>query len=294
LSLADATKTEGLKLVRYTVDLSRINMLVYSEPGVGKTHLIGQADKHPQLGPTFYIDTIDAGMLTLSGDPPLTWKLSDPDITDDALNTPENKLRRFEQAYHFLRAGDHEFKSVAIDTLGGLIRTYHSYLSLQGKGKGKRESIHEVQRQDYNDTKNYVVYWLQKYLDLPLHFFVTCHEEAEQRADGVEITRPLVFQKLAKPVEALFDIVGNLIVSTYIPKGGDGVTPVKCRKLVVEYDATDMRIVHAKGRLLGEMGAVIINPTMSIIYNRIKAVAAKRAAETAPTQPPKQTPNTGD
>lgn len=286
MSIADATRTEELKLIRPTIDLAGLNMLIYGEPGAGKTFLIGQADRHPKLGPTFYMDC-DGGMLTLAANPPQTWYLRDPEATAAEADTPAMKLSRFEKAYHYLSRGNHGFKSVALDTLGGLIRVHHDYLAASMVAKGKRESIHETTLPDYNLTKNYITFWLSRFRDLPMHFFVTCHAEMKTRSDGVDIIRPLVFEKLAKPIEAMFDIVGYLSVGEYVPKGGD--KPQKCRKLIVDFDATDMLQIHAKGRLLGDLGGTIINPTMSILYNRIVKSAAP-----ATTQTLKQTPNTGD
>src|SRR5690606_15422612 len=81
-----------------------LSISVYGRSGTGKTTFAGTAPK-----PLLVLDVNDRGTISIKGQPE-TYVLS------------IEKWEDFEEAYWYLKSGDHNFQSVAIDTLTQLDR----------------------------------------------------------------------------------------------------------------------------------------------------------------------------
>lgn len=81
-----------------------INMMVYGDPGVGKTVLAGSASMVEQLSPVLFID-VEGGTLSL--------RERYPDVKVARVKS----FNDFGRLYEDLRKGDHGFKTVVLDSI---------------------------------------------------------------------------------------------------------------------------------------------------------------------------------
>lgn len=97
-ALYDSLRMETLEL---DSDI-RFNTLIYGLSGVGKTRLLGSAQKCAETSPIFYM-AVDPGTLSIQGSGVEVFR-------------PQN-FKEIQQAYNFLRFENTKFRSVGVDSL---------------------------------------------------------------------------------------------------------------------------------------------------------------------------------
>ena len=261
----DPTKKFSLNVYKPSVHDYRLKMLVYGDPGVGKTVLAATAMAVPSLREVLFIN-VESGILSITdaeeiGVPEL------PDIKDF------NSFKELEDIFLFLVTQPHGYKTVVVDSLSELQK--YNLDSIVGEKMGKasksgqtRTSPDDIWQEDYGESTQNMRRVVRRFRDLPMNVIFTCHAVTSQDESKKEVIRPALTPKLCTSVEGYVDVVGYLYTKEVVTTDGEESL---VRKLLVQPYGK----FHAKDRSPGgRLGTVIEQPTMTeimrLIHNKEK------------------------
>lgn len=235
-----------------------LKALWYGPPGGGKTTLMGTAQLCEAMSPCLFVN-LEGGVLSLID------MLNPPDIYD-----VRGDISRFEAAYRHLKYEDHGYKSVCLDSLSELQRLHRETLVGHRAQAGKREDMFDVVQKDWGDNMNYILFWMRRFRDLPMHVMAACHSENKPKPDGGERVHPLLNKALVEPMCGIFDVVGYL---TAVAQDGEeeheGEKSAPRKLLCEPRTIGDIEFVAKDRSPGGRIGRVVKNPTMPIIWRRL-------------------------
>jgi hypothetical protein len=239
----------GLTIQKAGEQAPHINMLIYGQYGVGKTLLAGSADEVPELRKVLVLD-IEGGALTL--------RHTFPNV-DTVRITNWDDLANI---YNELRSGlQRDYNTIVVDSLTEaqsfnmdaiMMKMVAHY---ETEGKMRDEDIAGLQEWQKNQSQ--IRKFIRLYRDLPVTvIFTALVKEDRDKMSGKVRILPNLPGKLAGQVPAMFDEVLYYNIQTL-----DG-TPVR----VLQTASTEK--VAAKDRS-GQLDAMIPNPTMKILYDKM-------------------------
>ena len=192
--LKDLESSQGIHTVGDSIDRG-ISMVVYADPGVGKTTLAGTLPP----GETLIIST-EAGIGPLLG------------TNHNVFDLYGQNVEKLEDLYKYLRTGNHPFKYVVLDNISELEQRILSSLT-QRRGKEFTEI------KEYGDSAFKMREYLHLFRDLVYQNITVIFNAWEFLLDvkqdgGILITRtfPKLSRKLAPEVCGIVDVVGHLEV----------------------------------------------------------------------------------
>lgn len=246
-----------------TLEGFKLKLLVYGEPGVGKTTLAGSAQDDNRSSPVLFAN-VEGGMLSVAD--------RNPDAMD--LST----VKEAEELFWFLARGKHEYKTVVIDSLSELQLNNLEEIATEAVGKtskgGKsRTSPDDIWQEDYGVSTIQLRRVIKKMRGLPLHVIYTCLTRHDQDADRNEVVGPALTPKLQNTAMGNVDVVGYLYTSERVEGEGEEQRIIVERKMLCQ----PVGKWQAKDRSpSGRLGRSLVNPTMTSILDRI--VGPARAA----------------
>lgn len=239
------------------------NMLVYSEPGEGKTPFLATVIDVPRMVPALLIDC-DSGTLSVRESKGLNT------IHLLARSTEKGILAWdiLEEIYAWLVLADHPYKTVMLDGGTELQRFCElSCISLAIKKRaedGKDHDLELAELGDYRRLQERMRRTYTKFRDIVtkdgrrVNFIATAHEgKLKDDLTGAITIQPLFTGKLAPMAASVFDIVARLKTTE---------------------DGKKFLVPHLEGRARGRdrsrsLGNTIENPTMAKIAEKIFAKA---------------------
>jgi hypothetical protein len=209
--VAAPTDRPAIRIYKPNIGKYLLKLLVYGQPGVGKTSLLATANLHPLTAPILIIN-VEGGMLSVSDASVLGLKEA-PDVTD---------LRSFddlERIFWFLAKGDHPYKSVGLDSLSelqmvNLDSVVSQMVGKAGRSGSKRDNLDDVWLEDYGTSTQQLRRVVRQFRDLPMHVFAVCAEATSQDKDKNESAHPALTPKLRSSVLAYMDVVGYQFIKT--------------------------------------------------------------------------------
>lgn len=261
---------DDVELYKVSPEKPRIKVLLFSEPGAGKTTLAASAQDHEDMAPVVFAN-IEGGLLSVS-------HRTDIHAVD---------IKNTQQLYSFYRKIAN--KTPPFDEIGTVIidnMTEFQTLNLDevvrnamesGKAKDRnRESYDEIWQEDYGISTVQLLRLIRWFKQLDLNLIITAHAKFVyppsgnsrkapelQQVEPVAVL-PMLSQKLCKGIMGMVDFVWFMYYDAETNK----------RFMLTRPDG----IIQAKTRgmkFAALLGPQVENPTMGDLYNKL--VKAQRS-----------------
>lgn len=253
------TPTHLGKLPLSTVGETAItfNILIYGDSGVGKTVLSASAADVPEMNPVLFID-IEGGTSSI--------RYMYPNMSVLRVTTWD----QMQQAYDFLFEGEHDFKTIIIDSLTEIqqFSMYGIMKELIVEDPGRDPDVPGIREWGKNavQTNKFV----RAFRDLPYNvIFTALRMEDKDPRSKINLSQPQMTGKATRQVPAYLDQV-----SYYYIRQVDG----EFKRLLLN---TPTEKIVAKDRS-DNLPAVIMEPTMQTIYDYV-TYKTKRNSSASPT-----------
>ena len=246
LSQVQPSLRELLK-VASPAEIEYLKILVYGEPGAGKTHFIGTAMDHPMTRPLLVIDA-NGGMLTLR-------KRHDVDIK-------EAKTLEEAAEYHQMLLNENKgyYKTVAIDGVTELQKLDMNdimYKLTRAPGAPRPDLDPDIPGiPQWGKTGEHMRKIVRWYRDLPMNVIMTAHVLREQDESMAVKLYPSLPGKMKTELSGFMDIVAYLH------------TTVKGEEVTRHMQFLGTSKLIAKDRT-GALGNIMDNTSIPEIWDKI-------------------------
>lgn len=159
--------------------MNKFSMLVYGQPGCGKTYLLGTAPD--EMTPMLILDS-DPGLLTLQSIGRLSVLCSDVSELPEE-RPPDGSIigltisdwQKFREAHAWLERHPGFFESVAWDSLTGLVELNRRFVLRSATGTDTRHDPDILEQRDYLRSQLHIETALRAFLTLDVSLMITGH-----------------------------------------------------------------------------------------------------------------------
>lgn len=248
-----------------------LNMILYAEPGGGKTYFFGTAQLDPEnFLPALAID-IDGGVHdTLAG------KFDKIDISP-----PIRSREALQNLYKEIAADPYHYKSISLDNITELQKMDMNDVMLEAKAQAQnpdKVDLYVPSQREWGKSGERMRIIIRAFRDLPCHTICLAHvEEREDKMTKVNRLWPSMPGKLRNELAGFFSVVGYMSMYEALGEGG-----VKQQFRQIQFAKTSK--VQAKDRFAALPGLMTENPTLPQIWKRIRESGAEIKDEVDPLQ----------
>lgn len=244
-------------LITPDIFTDKMNILVYGDPGSGKTHLAGTAQDVPEMADV-HVFNIDGGIMTLAsrGDIHAT-NIRSVDELEQELFRIANKDPKYADT-----------KTVVIDNITELqtlaLENITTRELVNRRKKDKSYTVDEVYLEDYGVAGKQLARVLRGFRDLPIHVIYIAHKKDKMRkgTNTLEESKPNLTEKLCTAVMGYMDFVWYLYTADEVVGNDEvGYQNVTHRYLLTQ----PMNNYAAKTRgyeFATRLGAIVKDPNM--------------------------------
>lgn len=173
-----------------------LNMLLYGDPGVGKTTFIGTASEVAALCPVLLLN-VEGGDLSLSGY---------PGIEVVRVTSYEQMTPIYNELYRELRKPNPPYKTVAIDNLTELRYFSMSDIMVDAVAANSNMDPDVPSQREWGKNSNQIRAVVRGFRDLPCHTILTSHAKEVEKSK-VTVTKPALPGQLSDEISGFVDLV---------------------------------------------------------------------------------------
>lgn len=230
--------------------ISWLNMMIYGEPGVGKTYFVGTAQDHPMTAPLLVID-IDGGITTLR---------HRPDVDVIQVRSVSQLIGAYRTLYDAIPSDGKKYPygTVAIDTYSELQSLDLREIMVAFAKINDKIDADVPDQRGYGKSLTHMRQILRYFRDLPCNTIFTCHSKTDRDNNMRLLTYPNLVGQLRIVAPGFLDIVGFYRA---VEDGNGGVNRY------MQFLKTETTI--AKDRT-GAFDPVEENPTIPSLWDKLQ------------------------
>lgn len=242
-SVSTLQKLGGLDILQVEKQMPTLNLLVYGDPGAGKTVLAGSASEVEELSPIVVID-VEGGTFSL--------RENYPNV--DVIRV--KKWPEMQRVYDELARMRHPYRTVVLDSLTEM-QKFSMYNIITEMMAIKEHDPDVPELRDYLKNIEQIRKMVRLFRDLPMNTIFTALAMTDKDAKtGKSSTKPSMSGKLSNEVAGFIDVVVYMYTKV--------VEKENVRLLLTA--RTDTTVAKDRSN---KLPLVVENPTMQLIYNYI-------------------------
>lgn len=237
---------EKLGAVTPAESIEHLSLLIYGEPGAGKTFLAGTAQDHPDTSPVIIFD-IEGGVTTLR-------RRRDIDVIQI------RSIKELEQKYNELAADTSGYyKTVVVDSLTELQKLDMRDIMEEQYQKRPDTTDKDVPSQrEWGKSGEHIRKIVRAFRDLPMNSIFTALSTIDKDEAGIVTYFPDLPGKLRIHIPGFVSIVGYLTANEEKGEILRRLQVAKTRRVIAK-DRTD------------SLGDIIESPTIPLMWERIQS-----------------------
>lgn len=238
----------------------KMNVLIYGDPGSGKTHLAGTAQDSPQMADV-HVFNIDGGLMTLAQ-------------RGDIHATDVHSVDDLEREMHRIAAGDEKYattRTVVIDNITELqtlaLESITTRELANRRKKNRNYSVDEVYLEDYGVAGKQLARVLRGFRDLPIHVIYIAHRKDKMRpgTNVLDESKPNLTEKLSTAVMGYMDFVFYLYVADEEVMDQSGEARPETHRYLLTQPMGGFAAKTRGSRFAEALGSVVRDPNMAEI-----------------------------
>lgn len=240
----------------------KMNVLIYGDPGSGKTHLAGTAQDSPQMADV-HVFNIDGGLMTLAQ-------------RGDIHATDVHSVDDLERELHRIAAGDEKYAStrtVVIDNITELqtlaLESITTRELANRRKKNRNYSVDEVYLEDYGVAGKQLARVLRGFRDLPIHVVYIAHRKDKMRpgTNVLDESKPNLTEKLSTAVMGYMDFVWYLYVADEETMDENGDAHPETHRFLLTQPMGGFAAKTRGSRFAEAIGPVVRDPDMASLMS---------------------------
>lgn len=244
-------------LITPDIFTGKMNILIYGDPGSGKTHLAGTAQDVPTMADV-HVFNIDGGIMTLAprGDIHAT-DIHSVDELEQELFKIASKDPKYENTKTVVIDNITELQTLALESI-----TTREFANR--RKKDKNYSVDEVYLEDYGVAGKRLARILRGFRDLPVHVIYIAHKKDKMRkgTNVLEESKPNLTDKLSTSVMGYMDFVWYLYTADEMVGSEETGYYAETHRYLLTQPMNNYAAKTRGAEFAKRIGAVIKDPNM--------------------------------